>query len=188
MRTWALVLFCASVGCDSTPRVGGHKQPPPALAAAPEAWQGVSTLAVMPPDNWTTDIDLQYTNWFRAVIMACLHPRGWNLVSLPVVHRAMTGWKFTMVGELGMFKPSELCQKFGCDALVYWDILETGSSSAKLCFSCVKADGTVLWATGPRLLSPEYNIVEGREKLTDVYTTFSVAIGECLRDFPTRTP
>jgi len=181
-------LAVLAVGCGAgTPRVGGQRQPKPAVAAVPEAWKGVATVAVLPPDNWTTDLDLPYTNWFRAVIMAYLNGKGWATVSLPILHRSMTGWKFTFAGELGMFTAKELCEKWGCDALVFWDIMEEGGEQVELAFSCIKADGTVLWASGARRFDPEYNVV-GHFSHTDQHRKYGMAIGECLRDFPVRVP
>ena len=179
----ALCTAILAAGCDTTPTVGGHKQPPPAVVKPPEDWKGVGTLAVCPPDNWTTDLDLQYTNWFRAVIMTYLNRRGYDTVPQVVVNRSMTKWKFSLAGELGMFKPSELCKEWNCDGLIFWDILRDG----ELSFSCLRADGTMLWASGPRKLVPLYNIV-GDTPLTGQHRTFSVTICECLRDFPARMP
>ncbi|MBI2900464.1 MAG: hypothetical protein HYY17_09770 [Planctomycetes bacterium] len=182
MRAAAIFLLLAAA-CDTTPTVGGHRQPPPAVVAPPDQWQGVRVLAVTPPDNWTTDLELQYTNWFRAVIMAYLERKGFETVPLPVIHRSMRKWKFTLAGELALFRPSELCQEWKCDAIVCWDILRDG----QLSFSCIKADGTMLWASGPRRLEPVYNIVVD-SPLTSQHRTFSVTICECLRDFPRRGP
>lgn len=188
MRFWAVLWAALAVGCNAgPPRVGGTRQPKPAVAAAPEAWAGVATLAVVPPDSWTTDLDLPYFNWFRAVIMAYLNEKGWAGVPLPVIHRSMTGWKFTLAGELGMFTPKELCEKWGCEAIVYWDIFEEGGEEVELAFSCVKVDGTILWASGARRFDPLYNVVSGTS-LKHQHRKYSMAIGECLRDFPVKTP
>jgi len=169
----------ALAACDTTPTVGGHHQPPPAVCAPADQWRGVRTLAVCPPDNWTNDLRLQYTNWFRAVIASYLQGKGYEFVPQVVLNRSMTKWKFTLAGELGLFKPAELCAEWKCDALIYWSILNEN----RLAFACVKADGTTLWATGERVLVPVYKIVgEDRRRI------FGVAIGECLRDFPGRIP
>lgn len=179
----SLVPLVFLLACDSTPRMGGRTQPPPAVRAEPAHWQGVRVLAVCPPENWTHDLKLDHTNWFRAVIMSYLRARGWEFVPQAVVNRSLVRWKFTMAGELGLFKPAELCAEWKCDAVVFWDILKEG----ELGFACVKADGTLLWASGPRRLHPDYNIV-GSTDCSDDHRKMSIAICECLRDFPARLP
>ncbi len=171
--------------CDTTPRVGGLRTPPPAVIAPAEAWEGLERIAVVPPDNWTTDLRLQYMNWFRAVIASYLGRKGWAFVSQPVVNRSMTEWKFTMAGELTLFTPKELCDKWGCDAILFWDIRRVGGDSAELSFACVKANGTMLWATGERAFIPLYNVIEPSDMSWKI-RLLAMAIGDSLRDFPVR--
>lgn len=142
-------------------------------------------MAVVPPDNWTTDLRLQYTNWFRAVIASYLEQKGWTFVPQPVVNRSMTEWKFTMAGELALFTPEELCEKWGCDALLFWDIRDVGGDRAELSFACVKSDRTMLWATGERAFVSMYNVIDPSEIPWKV-RLIGMAIGDSLRDFPVR--
>ncbi len=185
MKRVFLLLPVLLAACDTTPRVGGLRTPPPAVIAPTEKWEGVVRIAVVPPANWTTDLRLQYTNWFRGVIASYLGMRGWEFVPQVVVNRAMTGWKFTIAGEVAMFTPQELCEKWGCDALLFWDIRKVRSDSADLSFSCVKSDGTMLWATGERSFSPMYNVIDPSE-IPGKIRLLSMAIGDSLRDFPVR--
>ncbi|MDP6958242.1 MAG: hypothetical protein QF645_05445, partial [Planctomycetota bacterium] len=165
------------------PTVGGLRTPPPEKIAPSEDWEGVKKVAVIPPANWTTDIRLQYTNWFRAVIAAYLSPKGWTFVSQAVVNRSMSGWKFTMAGELVLFTAQELCEKWECDAIFIWDIKEASYGRTVLSFSFLKADGTMLWATGERSFVPLYNIIDP-SNIPSKLRIIGMGIGDSLRDFP----
>lgn len=183
MRNLILLFPFLFVACDTTPTVGGLRTPPPAVVAPEADWKGVKRVAVVPPANWTTDIRLQYTNWFRGVIAAYLAPKGWTFVPQVVVNRSMSEWKFTIAGELMLFTTREMCDKWECDAILFWDIREAGYGATKLSFSFLRADGKMLWATGERAFVPLYNIIDPSEIPSKV-RIIGMGIGDSLRDFP----
>jgi len=180
----ALVL-CASAlaACGSAGRKHRKKvdEAPP---VDPAAWNGVATVAVMPPDCWTIDIDLEFVVWYRGVINEILRQRGWGVVPCVQVNRTLNELRFGMAGELSQLSPEETATKFGCNAMLYWAILQS-DSTIEIAFELIKADGTKLWSSGsykfktPFLAHPE-GAADSKSQ------SMAMALGEALKKFPVR--
>ena len=144
MRRITVVLALALAACGGRSHRNKIEIPP---AAPPEAWRGVVSVAVMPPDCWTSDIDLEFVAWYRGLINEMLRERGWSAVPCVAVNRGLNKLRFTMAGELGQLSPTATATHFGCDAMLYWSILNS-SGTVELAFELVKGDGTRLWVSG----------------------------------------
>jgi hypothetical protein len=144
----------------------------------------VRRIAVLPPDNRTTDIGVEYITWYRAVIHELLREKGYDVAPLVEVNRFFRKNKFTVAGEVGIYKVPELCQTFGVDAILYWAFT---SDAPRVMFSLEKTDGTPLWCTGEVALGlthvaplgGRYNAYDG---------PMALALGEILRHLPRRSP
>ena len=82
-----------------------------------------------------------------------------------------------------LFTSKEMTDKWGCDAILVWDILEAGYGATKLSFSFIRADGKMLWATGERSFVPMYNIIDP-SNIPSKVRLIGMGIGDSLRDFP----
>lgn len=182
-RVLLLALVVASAGCAPGVKSSRHLRPD-ALAPA-EQWRGVGRLVVLPPDNWTPDVGYEYITWYRAVVHDLLREKGYEVRPLAEVNRFMRDNKFNVPGEATMYTPAELCRRLSADAVLYWDITGVGESP-KLNLSLLKADGTVLWATGETALVLTYNAVaKGGYAPSD--HRLALALGEILRRIPNRS-
>ncbi|HZN62699.1 MAG TPA: hypothetical protein VFC90_09885, partial [Planctomycetota bacterium] len=101
----ALILLTGCTGVKSSRRLKPEVQGPP------EAWAGVARIAVLPPDNWTTDIGVEYITWYRAVIHELLREKGYDVAPLVDVNRFFRQNKFTVAGEVGIYNVSELAKR-----------------------------------------------------------------------------
>lgn len=177
----ALVALVLIVGCGG-PR--SSRRLKPEVEGPPDAWKGVTRIAVMPPDNWTLDVGLEYITWYRAVAHELLREKGYHVVPLADVNRFFLKNKFTIAGEAGAYTVQELAKTFQADAILYWAITDNAPG---LMFSLEKADGTVLWGTGEVALrlthvapvARAYNQGDGG---------IALALGDILRHLPGRTP
>ena len=182
MRRITVVLALALAACGGRSHRNKIEIPP---AAPPEAWRGVVSVAVMPPDCWTSDIDLEFVAWYRGLINEMLRERGWSAVPCVAVNRGLNKLRFTMAGELGQLSPTATATHFGCDAMLYWSILNS-SGTVELAFELVKGDGTRLWATGDAKLRLAF--LAHPEGADGKSQQMALAIGEALRGLPRRTP
>lgn len=159
----------------------------PAVHADPAEWNGVSTIAVLPADNLTMGLNLEYVAWYRAVIMSLLQQRGWTPVPIARVNRALNRWRFTMAGEVSQFTPEEVSAALECDAILSWAIVgfSPGMNRVVLNFSLHRRDGVVLWASGERVFDSDLNPADP-PMLHNRDHVMSLALGETLRDFPVR--
>lgn len=156
----------------------------PKVEAPPEAWEGVARVAVLPPDNWTTDIGIEYVAWYRAVLHELLRERGYEVVPLAEVNRFMSRNRFALAGEIRMYSAEELAKEFTADALLFWDV--TGGGPTVNLF-LAKADGTPLWGTGEVHLSLPFNAYT-RGSFNRADERFVLALSEILRHLPPRRP
>jgi len=174
----ALILLTGCTGVKSSRRLKPEVQGPP------EAWAGVARIAVLPPDNWTTDIGVEYITWYRAVIHELLREKGYDVAPLVDVNRFFRQNKFTVAGEVGIYNVSELAKRFNVDAILYWAVT---SDAPRMMFSLEKADGTLLWCTGEVALGLSHVApVGGRFNAYD--GGMALALGEILRHMPGRRP
>lgn len=178
----AAVLLPALVLASCMTQVKRSRHFDPEMSAPPEAWQGVRTVTVFPPDNWTNDVGLDYIAWYRAVIHELLREKGYAVTPLAQVNRFMLKNRFVMAGELAQYGPAELAQEFGSDVLLFWDI--TGASG-RVNINVVKGDGTPLWNTGEVDLRLKYRAIS-RESFHMIDRQFALALGEVFRKFPPR--
>lgn len=156
----------------------------PEVQGAPETWTGVRRVAVLPADNWTFDLGLEYVTWYRAVIHELLREKGYDVVPLADVNRFFVRNKFTVAGEAGIYSPAKLCEALHSDAVLYWAITD---GAPRLMFSLEKADGTPLWATGEVALGLAFVApVSGHFNQGD--RGVALALGEILRHLPRRAP
>jgi hypothetical protein len=181
-RPWLVLLVLPVVGgCFGGPSVKRSRLAP-AEVAPPEMWKGVRCIAVLPPDNWTTDTKMEYKTWYRAAIMTLLKERGWRCSSIPRINRALNKWGFNLAGEVSQFTGEELCTEFGCDAIMSWAIVKASGNNVVLNISVHNREGKVLWATGERRLRIPYNVVDSHLRAQDRW--ISMALAQALRDFP----
>jgi len=174
----AVILMAGCGGVKSSRRLKPEVQGPP------EAWAGVRRVAVLPADNWTYDIGLEYVTWYRAVIHELLREKGYDVVPLAEVNRFFRRNKFTVAGEAGIYSPASLCSEFRSDAVLYWAITD---GAPRMMFSLEKADGTPLWSTGEVALGLGYVApVSGSFAAGD--RGIALALGEILRHLPGRAP
>jgi hypothetical protein len=170
----AVVLIAGCGGVKSSRRLK------PEVMGAAEAWTGVRRVAVLPADNWTFDLGLEYVTWYRAVIHELLREKGYDVVPLADVNRFFNRNKFTVAGEAGIYSPGSLCEAFRSDAVLYWAITD---GAPRLMFSLEKADGTPLWSTGEIALGLSFVApVSGRFVGND--RGVALALGEILRHLP----
>ena len=176
MGRWAagLILLAGCTGAASTRRLR------PELDAPAEQWVGVKRVAVFPPDNWTTDIGVEYVTWYRAVIHELLREKGYVVTPLVKVNRFMLENHFTLAGEVRIYSPEELAEELDADGLFFWDVTEFG---AQVNVDFVKADGTRLWSTGEVRLGLAYN-AHPRQRVHRTDFRFSLVLSEILRRFP----
>ncbi len=182
MRTTLLLALAAALltGCAVGSRKH-RKKVEQGPQVDPAAWSGVATIAVLPPDCWTSDIDLEYMAWLRGVCNEMLRQRGWGAVPCAEVNRGMNKLKFGMAGELGQLSPEDTAKHFGCSAMLYWAIMQS-KGSTEIAFELVKADGTKLWSSGDYKLRTKFNAYpEGGDGMSE---QMALAIGEALRGFP----
>ena len=150
----------------------------PETVAPPEAWAGVGTVAVLPPDNWTASIGPEYVAWNRAVIAALLREKGYAVTPLAEVNRFLLKNRFTQAGEVRLYSMPDLGKALAADAVLFWDITGDG-----LNVDLVKADGTRLWGSGEVYLDLPYNApVSG-----SVDDRMALALHEILRKLPPRS-
>lgn len=176
----ALAAITLVVGCTG---VKSSRRLRPEVLGAPEAWQGVSRIAVLPPDNWTLDAGLEYVTWYRAVIHELLREKGYELAPLAQVNRFFLENRFSVAAEAGAYSTPELAKRFGVDAVLLWGITD---KAPRLMFSLEKADGTPLWSTGEVALGLTHVApVSGRFHDSD--RGIALALGEILRHLPARS-
>ena len=181
MRFAIALLILIAAGCGG--HVGVHRKLKPEFQAPPETWAGVARIAVMPPDNWTGDVGLEYITWYRAVIHELIRERGYDPVPLVEVNRFFLKNKFSVAGEAGIYSSTELAKHFGADAVLYWSITGDGP---RMMFQLEKADATPLWSSGDIALGLEYVApVSGRFHEDDKQIV--LALGEFLRALPARS-
>jgi hypothetical protein len=179
-RAVSVLAFLVLAGCMSG--VASSRRLRPQTLAPGDAWQGVRRLAVMPPDNWTTEIGPEYVAWHRAVIAELLRERGYEVVPLVEVNRFMLKNRFTLAGEVRIYTMQDLAKELGADAVLFWDITASG---ARLNVDLVKADGTALWGTGEVALDLAY-LVPLRGSYRSIDGDFALALHEILRRLPPR--
>ncbi len=172
-----LVLLAASAGCGG-PRSARHLEAE--LVAPAPAWTGVVRVAVMPPDNWTHDLGLEYVTWYRAVIHEILAAKGYEPVPIAAVNRFLLRNRFTVSGEAAMYGPAELARELGADAVLHWNITTT---SPTLAFVLVKADGIALWSSGDASFRREYRM---HPRAPGADQVMAVTLSEILRKLPVR--
>jgi hypothetical protein len=178
----ALVTVALITGCQAN--VGVHRRLKPEQVAPAEAWQGVARIAVMPPDNWTTDVGLEYITWYRAVVNELVREKGYEVAPLAEVNRFFRKNKFSVAGEAGIYSAADLAKQFGVDAILYWAITAAGP---RMMFLLEKGDGTALWSTGDVGLALGYVApVSGGFNSDD--KVIALALGEILRVLPRRAP
>lgn len=165
-------------GCMSG--VASSRRLKPVTHAAPDAWQGVVRVAVLPPDNWTTEIGPEYVAWHRAVIAELLREKGYATTPLVEVNRFMLRNRFTLAGEVRIYPMADLAKELNADAVLFWDITATGG---RLNVDLVKADGTMLWGTGEVALDLAYN-VPSAHGYRDADGTTALTLHEILRKLP----
>jgi hypothetical protein len=170
-----LVAGCGAPGATS-------RRLKPEVQAPPEAWAGVASIAVLPPDNWTMDVGLEYITWYRAVAHEILREKGYRVTPLVDINRFFLKNGFNLAGEAGSYTTPELAKHFGVDAVLIWAIT---SKDPKLMFSLEKADGTPLWCTGEVLLSLKYVAVSGGG-FNGRDAEIALALGEILRHMPSK--
>ena len=165
-------------GCMSG--VSSSRRLRPLTLAEVDAWKGVSRIAVLPPDNWTTEIGPEYVAWHRAVIAELLREKGYVVTPLVEVNRFMLRNRFTLAGEVRIYPMADLAKELGADAVFFWDITAPGG---RLNVDLVKADGTALWGTGEVALDLAFNV-----PLAHGYRgadgTIPIALHEILRRMP----
>ena len=185
MRFVPVVLLVAVSACNFVPVRGEPKPSAPAHVAPAEDWQSVRTIAVLPPDNQTVEMNLEYITWYRAVVMTLLQARGWATVPSARINRALNGWGFMMAGEVGQFTAEELAQKFGCDAILSWAIEEAQGGNVRLNFALHRKDARLLWATGERPLTLQFNLYDPT-RMRESHRMMSLALSQALEDFPAK--
>lgn len=165
-------------GCMSG--VASSRRLRPVTVGEAEAWKGVTRIAVLPPDNWTTEIGPEYVAWHRAVIAELLREKGYRTTPLVEVNRFMIRNRFTLAGEVRIYSMAELAKELNADAVFFWDITDAGG---RLNVDLVKADGTALWGTGEVALDLAYTV-----PLAHGYRggdgTMAIALHEVLRRLP----
>jgi len=186
MKHLPILVLLAAAGCGPIAKSSRHLKPD--VQAPPEQWQGVARIAVLPPDNWTHDLGLEYITWYRALVHDLLRAKGYAVTPLVDVNHFLLKNKFTMAGEATMYPPDELGKHLGADAILYWDITQPGNTVRDgpcLNFNLIKADGTALWCTGEARLSLAYNApTQGGFDNQD--RELALAISEVLRRIPAR--
>jgi hypothetical protein len=179
MRT-LLVAVVLTAGCGA--HVGVHHRLKPEVQAPAEGWAGVGRIAILPCDNWTTDVGLEYITWHRAVIHELVREKGYDVVPLAEINRFYRKNKFSVAGEAGIYSSAELAKQFTADAILYWAITADGP---RMMFLLEKSDGTPLWSTGDVGLGLGYVApVSGR--FNDDDKRIVLALGEILRALPRR--
>ena len=181
MRPTLVLLMLLLAGCGG---VKSSRRLRPEVQGTPEAWAGVRRIAVLPADNWTFDIGLEYVTWYRAVIHELLREKGYDVVPLSEINRFFVRNKFTVAGEAGVYSPANLCEAFRSDAVLYWAITD---GAPRLMFSLEKSDGTPIWTTGEVALglsfvAPVSGSFHGNDR------GIALALGEVLRHLPRRAP
>ncbi|HZL73717.1 MAG TPA: GNA1162 family protein [Planctomycetota bacterium] len=179
---FAIAILVLAVGCQAN--VGVHRKLKPEQVAAADAWKGVARIAVMPPDNWTTDVGLEYITWYRAVVNELVREKGYEVASLAEVNRFFRKNKFSVAGEAGIYSAADLTKQFGVDAILYWAITAGGP---RMMFLLEKGDGTALWSTGDVGLALGY-VAPVRGGFNSDDKEIALALGEILRALPPRTP
>jgi len=177
MKRVAIILAFLGVGCG-----GGmsSRRLKPQIVAPPEAWQGVGRIAVLPPDNWTTEVGAEHVAWHRAVIAEILREKGYAVTPLVEVNRFMLKNRFTLAGEVRLYSIQELGQELHADAIFFWDI--TGPAGS-MNIDVVKSDSTHLWGTGQVHLDLPYNTVS-HASFRPGDQRWALAFGEVLRKLP----
>jgi len=182
MKHALLLAAAAAVAAGCGPAGKSTRNLKPDAQAPAEAWRGVATVAVLPPNSWT-DHGLEYVAWYRAVIAESLRQKRYNVVPLVQVNRFMIDRKFHLSGELGMFETKELADAFRADALLSWQITNDGPVLEVV---LQKADGTILWATGEVRLGTKFKwYTSGQYHGQD--DEFALALTEILRRLPERS-
>ncbi len=148
----------------------------------PASWTGVATIAVMPPECQTIDIDLEYVVWYRGVLNELLRQRGWSVVPCVQVNKTLNGLHFGTAGELGQIPYPDTAARFGCDAMLYWDIKQS-DSTIEIGFELMKGDGTRLWASGSYRLKVPF-LAHPQGGADSKSQSMAMALGEALRTFP----
>jgi hypothetical protein len=172
-----VAVFAAGCGASRSSR-----RLKPEIQAPPEAWQGVARIAVLPPDNWTTEVGAEHVAWHRAVIAQLVRERGYAVTPLVEVNRFMLRNRFTLAGEVRLYSTAELCAEFRSDAVLFWDI--TGGAG-HLNMDLVKADGTRLWGTGEVHLDLPYDTLP-QVAASGSDQRWALAFGEVLRRLPAK--
>lgn len=175
MRVLLLLSLLLVAACGTA---RSSRRAKPETLAPPEAWAGVATIAVLPPDNWTASIGPEYVAWNRAVIAALLREKGYGTTALVEVNRFLLRNRFTQAGEVRLYSMAELGKELSADAVLFWDITGEG-----LNVDLVKADGTRLWGSGEVYLDLPYNapVQAGVDERT------ALALHEILRRLPPRS-
>jgi hypothetical protein len=181
IRAFAALLALAALGAGCGGAKSTRRLRPDAQAPA-EAWQPVRTIAVLPPSSWT-DHGLEYVAWYRAVIGTLLRERGYATVPIAHVNRFLIRNRFTTAGELGMYSNEELCREFAADAVFHWQI--TGDAPT-LEIALVRADNTVLWASGEVQLGLKFRAYPS-DDFRGADATYAMALAEILRRLPARS-
>ncbi len=184
MKRGIAVLLAAALaaGCQGSAKGSRHMRPE--LEAPAEAWKGVGTIVVMPPDNWTSDLGLEYIGWYRAVINELVRERGYAAVPVAEVNRFMLSNKFALGGEVRLYGVDELARTFKADAVMYWNITAGGPV---LEIFIDKADGTKLWSSGEVRLKLKFNAYpSGGYHGSD--DEFAMVLGDIVRRLPGRQP
>ncbi len=153
-----------------------------ATIAPPEAWKGVGRIAVLPPDNWTHDIGLEYITWYRAVFNDSLRERGYRVTPVVEINRFMLKNRFNLTGEARAYAPADLCREFGSDAVMNWNITGDGPMIEMI---LTKADGTILWSSGEIALALQYNAHPNLSYAGEDHQ-FAVALYEVVLKMPMR--
>lgn len=181
VRAILLVLLAAALAsCASTSKrrkVDENTGPPPS------EWN-IGRIAVMPPECWTEDFDLEYVAWYRALINEFVRARGWATVPVTEVNRQLNQLRFGAAGEIAQLSPAQAAERFGADALLYWCIPET-KGDVRLAFELVRKDGTSLW-TRPEARANFPFVAHPTGSADGMSTDMSMTIAEFLKDFPAR--